>query len=150
MAYCTECGTIFDEGVRFCPRCGANMDVEKEPKIHMTADDLLDMQYNKVMAALGYVGFLVFIPIFAAGKSKFARFHANQGLVLFILEAAIQIMLLLTGALQLFSLLLWVVSFAIMCYGVYHSLLGNKKPLPFIEKIKILDHHGRAGVLMTV
>ena len=44
-----------------------------------------DIQNNKTMAILAYIGILVLIPIFAAKESKFARFHANQGLVLLII-----------------------------------------------------------------
>ena len=38
-----------------------------------------DVQNNKVMAVLSYIGILVLIPILAAKESPFARFHANQG-----------------------------------------------------------------------
>lgn len=45
-----------------------------------------DVQNNKVMAVLSYIGILVLIPILAAKESPFARFHANQGLILFLCE----------------------------------------------------------------
>ena len=47
-----------------------------------------DIQNNKVMSILAYIGPLVLVTIFAAKDSKSARFNANQGLVLLILEAA--------------------------------------------------------------
>jgi uncharacterized membrane protein len=47
------------------------------------------------MAILAYVFFL--IPLIAAPKSKFARFHANQGLMLFIIWC-IAIFLLIASA----------------------------------------------------
>ena len=37
-----------------------------------------DVQTNKVFAILAYIGILVLIPIFAAPKSKFARFQAQS------------------------------------------------------------------------
>ena len=43
-----------------------------------------DIEQNKVMAILAYLGILVLIPLFAAKESKFARFHTNQGLILCI------------------------------------------------------------------
>ena len=52
-----------------------------------------DINQNKIMAILAYFGILVVIPILAAKESKFARFHANQGLVLFIASVAYWIML---------------------------------------------------------
>ena len=47
-----------------------------------------DIQKNKVMNILAYIGILVLVPIFAAKESKSARFNANQGLVILILAAA--------------------------------------------------------------
>ena len=43
-----------------------------------------DIEQNKVMSVLAYFGFLVIVPIVAAKNSPFARFHSNQGLVLFL------------------------------------------------------------------
>ena len=37
-----------------------------------------DISDNKVYSILAYIGILVLVPILAAPKSKFARFHANQ------------------------------------------------------------------------
>ena len=61
--------------------------------INNTADttseyDPADIKNNTVMGVLAYLGLLVFIPMFAAKESKFAQFHANQGLLLLILWIA--------------------------------------------------------------
>src|ERR1035437_3247453 len=56
----------------------ADEPVEGEP----SPFDADDVEKNKAMAILGYIFFV--IPLAAAPKSKFARFHANQGLLLFI------------------------------------------------------------------
>ncbi|AET66128.1 putative membrane protein [Desulfosporosinus orientis DSM 765] len=44
--------------------------------------DPADVENNKVMAVLAYI--LFFIPLLAARESRFAMFHANQGLILFL------------------------------------------------------------------
>ena len=49
-----------------------------------TADK--DVESNKVIAAVGYVWILCLVPLFLKRHSKFAQFHAKQGLVLFIVE----------------------------------------------------------------
>lgn len=57
-----------------------------------TADyDRNDIAQNKVYAILSYIGLLFLVPLLGAPNSKFARFHANQGIVLFIAEAALSI-----------------------------------------------------------
>lgn len=46
--------------------------------------DKKDVEENKVIAALSYVGILFLIPLLAKRDSKFSQEHAKQGLVLFI------------------------------------------------------------------
>ncbi|MFA6511661.1 MAG: DUF4870 domain-containing protein [Patescibacteria group bacterium] len=43
-----------------------------------------DIDENRVIAALSYVGILFLLPMLLKRDSKFAQFHAKQGLVLFI------------------------------------------------------------------
>ena len=50
-----------------------------------------DVDDNKAIAALSYVFILCFIPLLMAKDSKFAQFHAKQGLVLFIIEVILMI-----------------------------------------------------------
>lgn len=38
-----------------------------------------DINQNKVMAVLAYIGILVLVPLLAAPNSKYARYHVNQG-----------------------------------------------------------------------
>ena len=45
-----------------------------------------DIEKNKPMAILAYLSWLVLIPVLLGRKSKFARYHANQGLVIAIAE----------------------------------------------------------------
>jgi uncharacterized membrane protein len=65
------------------PVVGKGVKAPKEP-VPLTPEEL-DVQQNKAMAILGYICFV--IPLLAAPKSAFARFHANQGLISFILWA---------------------------------------------------------------
>ena len=51
-----------------------------------------DVANNKVMAILSYFWILFLIPLFAAKESPFARFHANQGLLLFIWSIIVMIL----------------------------------------------------------
>lgn len=113
------------------------------------------------MGVLAYLSWLVLIPLFAAPKSKFARFHANQGLVLAIIEAAygiVQIILLaILGAIfpyryTLLSYgrsgiyvllvailsLVWILFGALSIIGIINAVNGKEKELPVIGKFKIL------------
>ncbi len=46
--------------------------------------DAKDVEENKLIAALGYVGILCLIPLLAKKDSKFAQEHGKQGLVMLI------------------------------------------------------------------
>ena len=50
-----------------------------------------DVQNNKVMGILAYFGILFLIPLLAAKDSQYARFHTNQGILLFIFSVALNI-----------------------------------------------------------
>jgi uncharacterized membrane protein len=127
--------------------------VPQEPAV---SPEDLDITNNKAMAILGYIFFI--IPLVAAGKSSFARFHANQGLMVFILWciAFVIIAVLQVGYALLNSVLyantgirfLWSVVacfaqfliplilivmpiiFAII--GIINAANGERKPLPLI------------------
>lgn len=50
--------------------------------------DPQDINANKGMSVLAYIGILFLVPLLACPNSRFARFHTNQGLVLFLLGIA--------------------------------------------------------------
>jgi len=93
-----------------------------------------DIDKNKGYAVLSYIGILVLIPILAAKDSKFARFHANQGLVLCLLGI---IIFALANFISIIGILdVAVLVFAIM--GIVYAAQGQAKDLPLIGSIKIL------------
>ena len=114
------------------------------------ATGLSENQMKKGMAILSYFGFLVLIPIFAAKKDPFARYHANQGLVLCIVVMICSVLsnVLTRVLLEISPLLVLIVSgfFGILTLvfcifsiiGIIHAAKGQKKPLPLIGGIKIL------------
>lgn len=105
--------------------------------------DPADAQQNKTMGILAYIGPLVLVPIFAAKESKFARFHANQGLVLLICEAALSILGIILGLITwvLKLLLVWpfeILVLVLCILGIVSAAKGECKEFPLINKIKIL------------
>lgn len=100
--------------------------------------DPADVEKNKVMGILAYIIF--FIPLIAARESKFAMYHANQGLVLFLTGLAVGILGSIIPILGWFVILplgyLAVLVLAIL--GIISSAKGEMKPLPLIGKISII------------
>ena len=100
------------------------------------------MQGRKGMAVLSYFGLLVLIPIFLAKEDALARYHANQGLVLFIVDIIAGI----AGGLLAYipvvggiiASLLSIVLFVFMILGIINAVKGEMKPLPLIGGIEII------------
>ena len=111
---------------------------------------LSEGQVRKGMAILAYFGLLVLIPIFAAKKDPFARYHSNQGLVLCIVTLVCSVLssVLSNVLLQVSSLAVLIVSavfgifnllfFIFAIIGIVHAAKGQMKPVPIIGRIKIL------------
>lgn len=104
---------------------------------------------DKVFSVLGYFGFLFLVPLLA-GKTEFTRYHANQGLVLFICEAILGVILGIVCAVTgwipvvgaIVSGILWgiegLVSLIFTIIGIVHAANGEMKPLPGIGQITII------------
>lgn len=104
-----------------------------------------DIEQNKVMALLAYLSILVLIPIFAAPKSKFARFHVNQGIVLAIAEVIASILAGILTSIPFIGWLFGIVfglidlaAFILAVLGILNAVNGKAKELPFIGKFRLL------------
>ena len=100
--------------------------------------DPQDIEKNKGYAVLAYIGLLFLVPLLAAKDSPYARFHTNQGLVLFLLEVALNILLAIPVLGWVLAPIGWiaVVVFAIM--GIINAAQGECKPLPIIGEIELI------------
>ena len=159
MPYCNNCGTKIEDGVKFCPSCGTPATTTAaEPQQQQfqpasapttPATDAQDAEQNKAMGVLAYLGILVLIPIFAAKESKFARYHANQGLILCIaailygVAYSILSTIILAISWRLYFLvsiigLVGIVFAVLAVIGIINALNGKMKELPLIGKYKLL------------
>lgn len=155
MSFCSKCGKEIEEGVKFCPSCGAqtgaaNAQVQAPQQSQTPTDfDKDDVEKNKVMGILSYLGILVLIPILAAKDSPYARFHANQGLILCIAAILYSVAYSVLSAiiLAISWRLYFIVSilgflgiiFLVLCIiGIINAANGSAKELPFIGKYRVL------------
>ena len=115
-----------------------------------TEFDSQDVNQNKVFGILAYLGFLVLVPIFAAKDSPYARFHANQGLVLLIFEAAAYFMVAMCRLILFFvpfagifisallGFCIFCISTVFIVLGIINACSNEAKKLPIIGEITIL------------
>lgn len=153
MAFCAKCGTPLETDSKFCPNCGdmvAQQQPQQTPPTAESIPDKTDAAQNRAMAVLAYIGILFLIPLLAAKTSPFARYHTNQGIVLFlaslIYSVATRIVVtitmfanhllggLLSGLFGLGSILFLV----LMILGIVNAAQGKQKPLPVIGEITVL------------
>lgn len=89
-----------------------------------------DIEDNKVMAAVGYIWILCLVPLFLKRDSKFAQFHAKQGLILFILE----IIGWLIFWMPLIGWLLFIYVIVMAVMGIMSALQGKYWEMPVLGK----------------
>ena len=168
MAFCGNCGTKIDDNAKFCPGCGQAVEAPateqikteatEQPKaeqaqgqqndlsakianLNNTKDttdqfDKDDIEKNKAMGLLAYI--LFFIPLLAAKDSPFARYHANQGLVLFLCGLISSVLWIIPILGWIIAPILSIVITILAVIGIINALNGKAKELPIIGKFKIL------------
>ena len=110
------------------------------------------------MAVLSYFSLLVLVPIFAGKHSHYARYHANQGLTLLLLQVAWSIVIAIITAIisaivfksnpwavltvgGVMNVIKWLGSafcLVLAIFGIINCCKGRMKELPLIGRIKLL------------
>ena len=128
---------------------------KSETKVQATTATQKDIDENKLMAVLSYIGVLVLIPLLAKKDSPYAQFHAKQGLVLLISGVILGVVSTITGFVALIPIIGWIVGllvglaifvagialFIFVIMGIINALSGKMNQLPVIgqyaDKINI-------------
>lgn len=119
-----------------------------------------DVDKHRGVAIAAYILFL--IPLLIAPNSRFARYHANQGVLLFIVGCGVFLAELILGLLLLFGLpllkrlnldvLAWfgscgcylgqviliLLMLALAVLGIINAANGEEKPLPLIGHFTVI------------
>lgn len=89
--------------------------------------DKKDIENNKIISALGYVWILCLVPLFLKRNSKFAQFHAKQGVLLLIVEI---VAFVIPGI----GWLLYMIALAYALIGIKSALEGKYWEMPILGK----------------
>ncbi len=114
--------------------------------LQVTAEDV---DQNRIFGILAYLGIFVLVPVIVAKDSPFAKYHANQGLVLFLIEIVLSVSLAIVNIivysvlpiLHILTALLefvYLVPFVLVILGIINAAQGKCVPLPVIGGIKLL------------
>ena len=100
------------------------------------------IESGKLMSVLSYLSVLALIPYFTEKNNPYVKFHAKQGMNIFIYEAILSALdSFLTPFTGLFGFVayLGLVAFAILSIiGLVFALTGEAKEVPFLNKIAII------------
>ena len=118
---------------------------------HTSEYDPADIAANKTVCGFAYLGILFFLPLVACpSDSKYARFHANQGLLLLLVSVAVGVVSGIFSTLGFWVAgFFWVLSYiisslgglatlALMIIGMVNTFGGKAVELPVIGKITLI------------
>ena len=113
MAFCRQCGAQMPDDAAFCQACGTPVATQQgtqqqytdsqqgyqqpngapqqqytapQQQVYVTPE--MDIQQNRGIAWLAYMGILFLIPLFARKESPYCQYHVKQGATLFATELA--------------------------------------------------------------
>lgn len=192
MAFCKNCGKQIGDNTAFCPACGTptgaqapagnpnpgfnpnpnpnpgfNPGPEPTPIQPQVMGGDADVQANKGIAWLSYLGILFLIPLFARKTSYFCRYHVKQGATLFacniaytivteIIKAILRVIFPAqlkysvvgtyyyaeNGIVTVISILFGLVGIAFLVFaimGIINAATGKLKELPLFGQIPIIS-----------
>lgn len=135
----------------------------KQCEDFIDGQDILD---NKIISVFSYIGIFFLIPLIAGKKSRYARFHANQGLLLFITEFIVWFVYgIISGIISaacvkteyiwgvpyatsvnpvgsiillVLSILVSAINLSFMILGIYNVVKGKAVELPIIGRFRLI------------
>jgi len=94
---------------------------------------------KKLYCILAYIGILWLIGLIQLPKDEDVKFHVNQGIVLSIAMVALSIIAIIPVIGWIVSAVGWIGILVLAIMGIIAANNGERKELPLIGKIKILQ-----------
>ncbi|MGN0550453.1 MAG: hypothetical protein ACI4I4_01245 [Acutalibacteraceae bacterium] len=136
-------------------------DFFKNTKDETSLHDEQDIQQNKILALVSYLGYFFFIPMIVKPQSRYLRFHGNQGLIFVLCSLGLSIIhgiiISILSAISvattftapfvavicaifmvIFSLIIYVPIVIWLIIGISNAVRGKAKELPLIGRFRIL------------
>lgn len=107
--------------------------------------DKADIDANKGLSILSYLWLLLLVPLLCTNGSKFARYHANQGITLAIVATVGSVIFGVLGMIPFIGILFSIIGalYGLACLllaliGIINAVNGEAKELPLIGKYTFL------------
>jgi uncharacterized membrane protein len=109
-------------------------DIEKDSKEiseELPYDDEISSEDKKMASIMAYIPFLCFVPLLNVSSSKDVRFHARQGVILFIIEL-VAALFLIDQISDFFFKVILIFAVALSVAGLVFAAQGKNYKLPII------------------
>lgn len=115
---------------------------KKVNEVFNTADttseyDQEDIDKNKFMTILCYLGILIIIPFLVAKESKFVKFHINQGLCFIVFALVMCVFSCIPFIGWIIEAVTGIACLILMLMGILNAARGNAKELPIIGRYSL-------------
>ncbi|NOY88540.1 MAG: hypothetical protein GXO93_03995 [FCB group bacterium] len=107
---------------------------KKEKSSESLETDNFISEEGRIAAILSYLPVLCFIPLLNMRENKEARFHARQGVLLFLIEI-LAVVFLIDGISHFIFKAILIIAVAFSIVGIYFALKGKNYRLPIIGDI---------------
>jgi len=105
---------------------------ESRPPLNETKfESNLPPDDRRIASIMAYIPFLCFVPLISMSDNKEVRFHARQGVLLFIIEL-IAVFFLIDTVSDLFFKGALIISISFSVAGVIFAIQGKMQKLPII------------------
>lgn len=110
-----------------------DLDVTGDGVTHETGPEPagFSSEEGRMAAVMSYIPILCFVPLLNMKDNKEARFHARQGVLLFLIEL-LAVIFLVDGISEFVFKAVLIVAVALSVAGVYFALQGKNYKLPII------------------
>ncbi len=90
---------------------------------------------NLILSAASYLGILCFLPFIIRSKNEYVRFHAKQGLSLFILEVIFTLIWIIPFVGWIIGALGWIICILVSIFGFINAFFKEKWQIPGLKVI---------------
>jgi len=107
-----------------------NQEIPK-PLNELKTDSGMPTDDRRMASIMAYIPFLCFVPLISMSENKEVRFHARQGVFLFIVEL-IAVFFLIDAVSDLFFKGILIIAISFSVAGLIFALQGKTQKLPIV------------------
>jgi uncharacterized membrane protein len=89
---------------------------------------------SRLLAAISYLGVFSLIPFIFKVKNEYVRFHAKQGLFLFLVEICSVLIWVIPFVGWIIGFVSWILCFVLSLMGLVNGIIGREWKIPFLHR----------------